>query len=138
MRDRRAIYFPGEAWRRDAWLISFRTSDLSTFDFTTSDPVCFRRESVMQSFLVFSSFWLAYVFHILAIQGIDVNVLKSHHSLYNETDDTALKVMFKIFVQTHNRKYVNDPEEYVKRLAVFKVVMYLNLIDHLFGEIVTF
>ncbi|KAL9972202.1 hypothetical protein ACROYT_G018462 [Oculina patagonica] len=76
---------------------------------------------MMQSFYVFSSFWLAYVFYILSIQGTDVNELKSDHPfLYNETDETTLKLMFKEFVRTHNKTYVNDPEEYIKRLGVFK------------------
>lgn len=90
----------------------------------------------MQWFYVFSTFWLAYVFYILSIQCTDMNVLKSHHPfLYNETDETTLKLMFKKFVRTHNRTYVNDPEEYIKRLAVFKVILFRSLFDHLAGEI---
>ncbi|KAJ7323086.1 hypothetical protein OS493_032657 [Desmophyllum pertusum] len=74
---------------------------------------------VMQFYYTFSSFWFAYVLYILSIQGIDVSVSKSR-VLHNETDDTTLRLMFKNFVQTHNKSYVNDPDEYSKRLAVFK------------------
>ena len=30
--------------------------------------------------------------------------------------------MFKEFVEVHNRTYVNDPEEYGRRLNIFKVM----------------
>lgn len=42
--------------------------------------------------------------------------------VYNETDEANLHLMFKKYVQTHNRTYINDPEEYNRRLSVFKVV----------------
>ena len=75
----------------------------------------------MQKFCFFSCFSFAYVFNILSIQGVDIN-LSSHH-VFNETSGMAARQMFKEFVKTHNRTYVNDPEEYSKRLAVFKVIL---------------
>ena len=40
----------------------------------------------------------------------------------NETDRDGVSEMFKEFVEVHNRTYVNDPEEYGRRLNIFKVV----------------
>ena len=80
---------------------------------------------VMQSSYVFLLFWLAHVFYILSTQGTDV--LK-HVEVHNETDEATLKLMFKKFVQTHNRTYVNDTEEYNRRLSVFKVVCLIILL----------
>ena len=75
----------------------------------------------MQSSYVFVLFWLAHVFYMLSTQGSNVDELK-RVQVYNETDEVTLKLMFKTYVQTHNRTYVNDPEEYNRRLSVFKVV----------------
>ena len=58
---------------------------------------------------------------MLSIKGSNVEELK-RVPVYNETDEATLKLMFKNYVQTHNRTYVNDPEEYNRRLSVFKVV----------------
>lgn len=55
-------------------------------------------------------------------------MLRSDHPLYNETDEASVELMFKKFVQTHNRTYVNDPKEYIKRLAVFKVYYFIILL----------
>ena len=75
---------------------------------------------VMPSLYVFSLFWLAHVFYMLSTQSTHVDELK-HVQVYNETDEATLKLMFKKYVQTHNRTYINDPEEYNRRLSVFKV-----------------
>lgn len=75
----------------------------------------------MASSYVFFIFWSAQVFYLLSTQGTAVEELK-RVQVYNETDEATLKMMFKKYVQTHNRTYVNDPEEYNRRLSVFKVV----------------
>lgn len=76
---------------------------------------------VMASSYVFFIFWSAQVFYLLSTQGTAVEELK-RVQVYNETDEATLKMTFKKYVQTHNRTYVNDPEEYNRRLSVFKVV----------------
>lgn len=58
---------------------------------------------------------------MLSTQGTHVDELK-RVQVYNETDEATLKLMFKKYVQTHNRTYINDPEEYDRRLSMFKVV----------------
>ena len=40
----------------------------------------------------------------------------------NETNRDGVSEMFKEFVEVHNRTYVNDPEEYGRRLNIFKVM----------------
>lgn len=76
---------------------------------------------VMPSLYVFFLFSSAHVFCMLSTQGTHVDELK-RVQVYNETDEATLKLMFKKYVQTHNRTYINDPEEYNRRLSVFKVV----------------
>ena len=76
---------------------------------------------VMASSYVFFIFWSVHVFYLLSTQGTAVDELK-RVQVYNETDEATLKIMFKKYVQTHNRTYVNDPKEYNRRLSVFKVV----------------
>lgn len=76
---------------------------------------------VMPSSNVFFLFWLAHVLYTLSTQGSTVDELK-RVQVYNETDEANLHLMFKKYVQTHNRTYINDPEEYNRRLSVFKVV----------------
>ena len=76
---------------------------------------------VMPSSNVFFLFWSAHVFYMLSTQGSNVDKLKSVH-VYNGTDEAALQLMFKQYVQTQNRTYIDDPEEYNRRLLVFKVV----------------
>lgn len=75
----------------------------------------------MASSYVFFIFWSVHVFYLLSTQGTAVDELK-RVQVYNETDEATLKIMFKKYVQTHNRTYVNDPKEYNRRLSVFKVV----------------
>ena len=81
----------------------------------------FFKTEVMQKFCFFSWFSFAYVFNVLSIQGVHIKLSSRH--VYNETSDMAARQMFKKFVKTHNRTYVSDPEEYSKRLAVFKVIL---------------
>lgn len=57
---------------------------------------------------------------MLSTQSTNVDELK-RVQIYNETDEATLKLMFKKYVQNHNRTYINDPEEYDRRLSVFKV-----------------
>ena len=77
-------------------------------------------QSIMQTFHFFWCFSFAYIFNILCIQGIDIRLLTDR--VYNKTaNGVATRQMFKEFVKTHNRTYVDDPEEYRKRFAVFKV-----------------
>ena len=76
----------------------------------------------MASSYVFFIFWTAHVFYLLSTQGTAVDELKRVQVYNNETDEATLKIMFKKYVQTHNRTYVNDPKEYNRRLSVFKVV----------------
>lgn len=85
--------------------------------------ICFQGSltEVMASSYVFFIFWSAHVFYLLSTQGTAVEELK-RVQVYNETDEATLKMMFKKYVQTHNRTYLNDPEEYNRRLSVFKVV----------------
>lgn len=78
----------------------------------------------MQSLYIFSSFWCASVFYILSIQGRDVII---SNSLVNETDETTVTLKFKKFVQKFNKSYVNDPEEYNRRMSVFKVGLLIKL-----------
>lgn len=73
----------------------------------------------MPSLYVFFLFSSAHVFCMLSTQGTHVDELK-RVQVYNETDEATLKLMFKKYVQTHNRTYINDPEEYNRRLSVFK------------------
>jgi len=56
----------------------------------------------------------------MPIQGVDISLISDHVSVYNETNDMTARQMFKEFVKTHNRTYVNDPVEYGRRLSVFK------------------
>lgn len=39
----------------------------------------------------------------------------------NDTNDTMLEQEFLKFVQENNKSYANQPEEYARRLAFFKV-----------------
>lgn len=62
----------------------------------------------------------------MPIQGVDISLISDHVSAYNETNDMTARQMFKEFVKTHNRTYVNDPVEYGRRLSVFKVFLLCN------------
>lgn len=74
----------------------------------------------MHRFHFFSYF--AFVFYVLSIQGKDLSLSSDH--VYNETKrmdaHAAVRKMFKEFVKTHNKTYVDDPEEYSRRLSIFK------------------
>ena len=62
----------------------------------------------------------------MPIQGVDISLISDHVSVYNETNDMTARQMFKEFVKTYNRTYVNDPVEYGRRLSVFKVFLLCN------------
>lgn len=62
---------------------------------------------------------IASVFYILPAQGRVFN--RSQSLVFNETDQTVVTSMFKNFVRKFNKAYLNDPEEYIWRLSVFKV-----------------
>ena len=70
----------------------------------------------MQMFYILS---VASVFYILSTQGRDLNGLQS--LVFNETDKAVVSSMFKNFVRKFNKAYLNNPEEYSRRLSVFKV-----------------
>lgn len=69
----------------------------------------------MQMFYILS---VASVFYILSTQGRDLNGLQS--LVFNETDKAVVSSMFKNFVRKFNKAYLNNPEEYSRRLSVFK------------------
>lgn len=62
---------------------------------------------------------IASVFYILPTQGRVFN--RSQSLVFNEADQTVVTSMFKHFVRKFNKAYLNDPEEYIWRLSVFKV-----------------
>lgn len=71
---------------------------------------------VMPLFYIIS---IASVFYILPAQGRVFN--RSQSLVFNETDQTVVTSMFKNFVRKFNKAYLNNPEEYIWRLSVFKV-----------------
>ncbi|CAH3185503.1 unnamed protein product, partial [Porites evermanni] len=62
-------------------------------------------------------FSLFFLLNILLIMGTSSNHV---YVSLNETDRDGVSEMFKEFVEVHNRTYVNDPEEYGRRLNIFK------------------
>lgn len=66
-----------------------------------------------------SCFSLSFLLNILLIMGTSSNHV---YISLNETDRDGVNEMFKAFVEVHNRTYVNDPEEYGRRLNIFKVM----------------
>ena len=59
----------------------------------------------MQKFCFFSCFSVAYVFNVLSIQGVDINLSSDH--AYNETSEMTARKVFKKCVKTHNRTCYN-------------------------------
>ena len=82
--------------------------------------------------------YFAFVFYVLSIQGEDFSLSSDH--VYNETKQmyahAAVRQMFKEFVKTHNKTYVNDSEEYSRRLSIFKVVLFYSSFNGLSSVIV--
>lgn len=66
-----------------------------------------------------SCFSLSFLLNILLIMGTSSNNV---YVSLNETNRDGVSEMFKEFVEVHNRTYVNDPEEYGRRLDIFKVM----------------
>ena len=66
-----------------------------------------------------SCFSLSFLLNILLIMGTSSNHV---YVSLNETNRDDVSEMFKEFVEVHNRTYVNDPEEYGRRLDIFKVM----------------
>ena len=66
-----------------------------------------------------SCFSLSFLLNILLIMGTSSNHV---YVSLNDTDRDGVSEMFKEFVEVHNRTYVNDPEEYGRRLNIFKVM----------------
>ena len=66
-----------------------------------------------------SCFSLSFLLNILLIMGTSSNHV---YVSLNETNRDGVSEMFKEFVEVHNRTYVNDPEEYGRRLDIFKVM----------------
>lgn len=64
-----------------------------------------------------SCFSLSFLLNILLIMGTSSNHV---YVSLNETNREGVSEMFKEFVEVHNRTYVNDPEEYGRRLNIFK------------------
>ena len=62
---------------------------------------------------------LSILLNILLIMGTSSNHV---YVSLNETDRDGVSETFKEFVEVHNRTYVNDPEEYGRRLNIFKVM----------------
>ena len=62
---------------------------------------------------------LSILLNILLIMGTSSNHV---YISLNETNRDGVSEMFKEFVEVHNRTYVNDPEEYGRRLNIFKVM----------------
>ena len=73
----------------------------------------------MQRSFFASCFSLSFLLNILLIMGTSSNHV---YISLNETNRDGVSEMFKEFVEVHNRTYVNDPEEYGRRLNIFKVV----------------
>ncbi|XP_068703274.1 cathepsin O-like [Montipora foliosa] len=72
----------------------------------------------MRVFRFFSLFSFAYTCNLLSIQAGDIN--KSSDRAHNDTNDMVARQLFKEFSKAHNRTYLNDPEEYSRRLVIFK------------------
>lgn len=66
-----------------------------------------------------SCFSVSFLLNILLIMGTSSNHV---YVSLNETNRDGVSEMFKEFVEVHNRTYVNDPEEYGRRLDIFKVM----------------
>lgn len=95
-----------------------------------TDPVALRssygtperflvRHQVMKYFCFIPCFSFVFILSILFIDGIDLSILGDR--VHNETSDLVARELFKEFVITHNRTYVDDPMEYSERMAIFKV-----------------
>ena len=83
----------------------------------------------MKHFRFIPCFSFAYILSILFIDGIHLSTLSDR--VHNETNDLAARQLFKEFVITYNRTYVDDPGEYSKRLAIFKVANQSDLHNRL-------
>ncbi|KAK2551311.1 Cathepsin O [Acropora cervicornis] len=69
-------------------------------------------------FFQFFSFGCNFILSLQAVHGEDINTWNDRAN--SETNDEIAAQLFKKFVNTHERMYLNDSEEYNRRLAIFK------------------
>ena len=92
-----------------------------------SSTVLERSTRVMQlfRFLQFFSFGCNFILSLQGVHGREINTWNDR--AHSETNDEIAAQLFKKFVNTHERMYLNDSEEYNRRLAIFKVLTFLYM-----------
>ena len=100
---------------------------LSNRKLRKSSTVLGRSTTVMQLFRFFQffSFGCSFILSLQAVHGREINTWNDR--AHSETNDEIAAQLFKKFVNTHERIYLNDSEEYNRRLAIFKVVTFLYM-----------
>lgn len=76
-------------------------------------------------FFQFFSFGCNFILSLQTLHGEDSNTWNDR--AHNDTNDGIATQLFKKFVKTHNRMYLNNPEEYNRRLTIFKVPTFLYM-----------
>ena len=76
-------------------------------------------------FFQFFSFGCNFILSLQAVHGREINTWNDR--AHSETNDEIAAQLFKKFVNTHERMYLNDSEEYNRRLAIFKVLTFLYM-----------
>lgn len=92
-----------------------------------SSTVLGRSTRVMQLFRFFQFFCFGcnFILSLQAVHGREINTWNDR--AHSETNDEIAAQLFKKFVNTHERIYLNDSEEYNRRLAIFKVITFLYM-----------
>ena len=100
---------------------------LSNRKLRKSSTVLGRSTRVMQLFRFFQffSFGCNFILSLQAVHGREINTWNDR--AHSETNDEIAAQLFKRFVNTHERMYLNDSEEYNRRLAIFKVITFLYM-----------